>query len=473
VPPLPGGDQGLVAYDVLGESEARSRLDIVVKQRRLTPFIGREAEMAVLRERWEQVQEGMGQVVLVHGESGIGKSRLVQRLTEQIACKPHTRFECRCSPYHQHSAWYPVTDLLSRILALDGGDTPDDTLHKLEQFLGQTHLALAETVPLFAALLLLPLPAERYPPFPLSPQQQRRQTLEALLALLRAYAAQQPVLLIVEDAQWIDPSTLELLSLLIDQGPTARLLTCVACRPEFRSPSGIRSHVTPIVLSRLPHHQVADMIGRMTGGKPLPPEVLRQLLAKTDGVPLFVEEWTKVVLGAGFVKEVQGRYELKGPLPVSAIPTTLHDSLMARLDQLSTARGVVQLGAVLGRRFAFDLLQAVARLEEETVQRDLSKAVEAELLYQQGLPPRATYIFKHDLIRETACQALLKRMRQQYHQRRPWSTGSGLASAPSSTRLIWRRSVTFPRGSSCSRPCQTPWSAASRSWRCRPTSARR
>jgi class 3 adenylate cyclase/predicted ATPase/ABC-type transport system involved in cytochrome c biogenesis ATPase subunit len=417
VPPLPGGDQDRMAYDVLGESEARSRLDIVVKQRRLTPFVGREAELAVLRERWEQVKEGMGQVVLLHGESGIGKSRLVQMLTEQIAGEPHTHFECRCSPYHQHSAWYPVTDLLTRTLALDRCATSDDKLRKLEQALSQTHLTLAETVPLLAALLLLPLPAEHYPSLPLSPQQQRRQTLAALLAFFMAYTAQQPLLLIVEDAQWIDPSTLELLSLLIDQGPTTRLLTCVTCRPEFRSPWGVRAHVTPIVLNRLSRHQVADMIGRMIGGKPLPSEVVQQLLAKTDGVPLFVEELTKMVLESGLLKESRGRYELTGPLLALAIPTTLHDSLMARVDRLGTARGLVQLGAVLGRRFAFEILQAVARLEEEIVQRELSKAVEAELLYQQGLPPRATYIFKHDLIRETAYQALLKRTRQQYHQR--------------------------------------------------------
>jgi len=210
---------------------------------------------------------------------------------------------------------------------------------------------------------------------------------------------------------------LELLSLLIDQGPTTRILTCVTCRPEFCSSWGVRAHVTPIVLNRLPRHQAADMIDRMTGGKPLPSEVIQQLLAKTDGVPLFVEELTKMVLESGLVKESQGRYELTGPLPALAIPTTLHDSLMARVDRLGTARGVVQLGAGLGRQFAFDLLQAVSRLEEEIVQRELSKAVEAELLYQQGLPPRATYVFKHDLIRETAYQALLKRTRQQYHHR--------------------------------------------------------
>ena len=244
----------------------------------------------------------MGQVVLLHGESGIGKSRLVQMLTEQIAGEPHTHFECRCSPYHQHSAWYPVTDLLTRTLALDRCATSDDKLRKLEQALSQTHLTLVETVPLLAALLLLPLPAERYPSLPLSPQQQRRQTLAALLAFFMAYAAQQPLLLIVEDAQWIDPSTLELLSLLIDQGPTTRLLTCVTCRPEFRSPWGVRAHVTPIVLNRLSRHQVADMIGRMIGGKPLPSEVVQQLLAKTDGVPLFVEELTKMVLESGLSK---------------------------------------------------------------------------------------------------------------------------------------------------------------------------
>src|SRR5262249_37994507 len=253
----------------------------------------------------------------------------------------------------EERGWYAVTGRLTRTLALDqdaAGATvsawksgsrygpissrqalPDDKLRQLEQFLGQTHRALTEAVPLFAALLLLPVPAQRYPALTLSPQQQRHDTLAALLALFMAYAAQQPVLFIVEDAQWIDPSTLELLSLLINQGPTARILTCVACRPEFRPSWGVRAHVTPMVLNRLPRHQVADMIGRMTDGKPLPSEVRQQLLAKTDGVPLFVEELTKMVLESGYVKEIHGRYELTGPLPGLAIPTTLHDSLMARL----------------------------------------------------------------------------------------------------------------------------------------------
>src|SRR5262249_43371514 len=194
VPPRGGGDQHLVAYDVFEESEARSRFDIVVKQRRLTPFVGREAEIAVLRERWEHLKEGMGQVVLIYGESGIGKSRLMQRLTEHIADEPPTLFECRCSTYHQQSAWYPITDLLTRPLALDREITPGDKLRKLEQLLGQTRLDLAEAVPLFTALLLLPLPAERYPSLLLSPQQQRCQTLATLLAFFMAYAAQQPVL---------------------------------------------------------------------------------------------------------------------------------------------------------------------------------------------------------------------------------------------------------------------------------------
>src|SRR5262249_15840432 len=178
--------------------------------------------------------------------------------------------------------------------------------------------------------------------------------------------------------------------------------------PEFRSPWGVRAHVTPMVLHRLARHQVADMIGRLTGGKPLPSEVMQQLLAKTDGVPLFVEELTKMVLESGYITETHGGYELTGPLPALAIPTTLHDSLMARLDRLGTARGVVQLGAVLGRQFSFALLQAVSQLEEETVQQGLNTAVEAELLYQQGVPPRAMYIFKHDLLSDTAHQALFQ-----------------------------------------------------------------
>jgi predicted ATPase len=280
----------------------------------------------------------------------------------------------------------------------------------------QHGLLLAEAVPLFAALLSLPLPAD-YAPLPLSPEQQKQKTLQALLTILLRIAAQQPVLFLMEDLHWVDPTTLEFLSLLVDLGPTARILALLTFRPDFSPPWTGRSHLTQVTLPRLPRRQVAEMIDRVTHGKALPPEVVEQVVAKTDGVPLFVEELTKMVLESGLLQEREKRYELTGPLPPLAIPTTLHDSLMARLDRLATVKGLAQLGATLGREFSYELLQAVSPWDEETLRRGLQQLVEAEFLYQQGLPPQATYLFKHALIQDTAYQSLLRSTRQQHHQR--------------------------------------------------------
>ena len=220
----------------------------------------------------------------------------------------------------------------------------------------------------------------------------------------------------MEDLHWVDPTTLELLSLLVDQGPTARILVLLTCRPDFSPPWTGRAHLTQVTLNRLPRRQAAEMTARVAHGKALPPEVVEQVVAKTDGVPLFVEELTKMVLESGLLQEREERYELTGPLPPLAIPTTLHDSLMARLDRLATVKGLAQLGATLGREFSYGLLQAVAPWDEGTLRRGLQQLVEAEFLYQQGLPPQATYLFKHALIQEAAYQSLLKSTRQQYHQ---------------------------------------------------------
>ena len=251
----------------------------------------------------------------------------------------------------------------------------------------------------------------------MSPEQQKQQTLQALLTILLRIAAQQPVLFVMEDLHWVDPTTLEFLSLLVDQGPTARILALWTFRPDFSPPWTGRSHLTQVTLPRLPRRQAAEMTDRVAHGKALPPEVVEQIVAKTDGVPLFVEELTKMVLESGLLQEREDRYALTGPLPPLAIPTTLHDSLMARLDRLATVKALAQLGATLGREFSYELLQAVSPWDEGTLQRGLHQLVEAEFLYQRGLPPQATYLFKHALIQDTAYQSLLRSTRQQYHQR--------------------------------------------------------
>ncbi len=312
---------------------------------------------------------------------------------------------------------YPLIDLLERVvLRFDRDEPPQQKLRKLEGFVVQYGLPLAEAVFLLATLLSLPLSTD-YAPLAFSPEQQKQKTLQALLTILLRIAAQQPVLFVMEDLHWIDPSTLELLTLLVDQGPTARILALFTCRPDFSPPWTGRAHLTQMTLNRLPRRQAVEVIRQAAHGKVLPPEVVEQIVAKTDGVPLFVEELTKMVLESGLLQERDERYELTGPLHPLAIPATLHDSLMARLDRLASVKGLAQLGATLGREFAYDLLQAVAPCDEGTLQRGLHQLVEAEFLYQQGLPPQATYRFKHALIQDAAYQSVLRSTRQQHHQR--------------------------------------------------------
>ena len=412
---LKGIDTPVQVAQVVGESAAQSRLDVAAVTG-LTPLVGRETEVTLLRERWAQARDGLGQVVLLSGEAGIGKSRLVHALTERVVAESAPRLTLHCSPYHTNSAFYPVIDHLHRLLHWHRDVSPEARLTTLEQAVQAVRLPLEEAVPLLAALLAVPVP-ERYPPLTLSPQRQKQQTQEALVALLLAETAQQPVLAVWEDLHWADPSTLDLLGLLLDQVPTARLLLLLTARPEFRPPWAPRAHLTQLTLTRLVRQQVEEMVLRVTDGKPLPTEVVQQIVSKTDGIPLFVEELVKTVLEAGLVREDADRYILTGPLPPLAIPATLQDALMARLDRLGAVKEVAQLSAVLGREFSYVLLRAVVPLEEPTLQQSLAQLVEAELLYQRGHPPQATYVFKHALVQDAAYQSLLRSTRQQHHQR--------------------------------------------------------
>jgi class 3 adenylate cyclase/predicted ATPase len=412
---LKGLDTPVRVYQVMGESAAQSRLDVAGTSG-LTSLVGRVAEVTLLLERWAQSTEGLGNVVVLSGEAGIGKSRLVQVLTDRVLATGAQRIVLRCSPYHTNSALYPVLVHLQQVLHFQREDTPATRLAKLEQGLQAAGLSLVEAVPLVAALLTVPVP-DRYPPLNLSPQRQKQKTQETLVAWLLAEAAQHPVCAVGEDLHWADPSTLELLGLIIDQVPTAHLLLVLTARPEFRPPWPPRSHLTQLTLTRLTRPQVEEMVLRLTDGKPLPSEVVQQIGARTDGIPLFVEELVKTTLEAGLVREEDDGYVLTGPLPPLAVPATLHDSLMARLDRLATVKGLAQLGATLGREFSYALLRAVSPWDEGTLQQGLHQLVEAEFVYQRGRPPQATYLFKHALIQEAAYQSLLKSTRQQSHQR--------------------------------------------------------
>jgi predicted ATPase len=381
----------------------------------LTPLVGREREMGLLRERWEQTKAGEGQVVLLSGEAGIGKSRLAQELKEQAVQEGATRIEFRCSPYYQHTALYPILEHLQRFLQFQRQDTPHTRLDKLVKVLSSYRFPQADTVPLLAALLSLPHP-EGYAPLTLSPQRQKRKTHEALVIWVLEEAERQSVYCTWEDLHWADPTTLDILHLYLERVPTAPMLAVLTFRPEFQPPWRLPSPLSQITVGRLGRKHVEMMTEKVTGGKSLPAEVLQQIVSKTDGVPLFVEELTRMVLESGLVRAAHGRYELIEPLPPLAIPATLHDSLMARLDRLAPVREIAQLGATLGREFRYEVMQAVCPLDEETLQQGLTRLVEAELVSQRGELPQARYIFKHTLVQETAYQSLLKSKRQHYHQ---------------------------------------------------------
>ena len=380
------------------------------------PLVGRDEEIGLLRRAWQQTkEEGHGQVVFVSGEPGIGKSALVDTLRRAVRAEGLTRITFRCSPYHTNSALYPLVEHWKRLAGWQPEDDSAARLAKLENALAPYRLPREEAVPLFASLLSVPLD-DSYPRLSLTPEQLKEQTADAIVALTLEEAERQPLLTVWEDVHWADPSTLDLLGQLIDQAPTVPLLIVLTYRPEFTPPWPARSHVRPLPLSRLERPQIEVLAVRLAGGKALPAEVVEHIVQKTDGVPLFVEEMTKAVLGSSVLRAEGDRYTLTGPLSEVSIPASCTKSLMARLDRLPTLREVAQMGAVLGREFAYEMLRAIAALDEPRLREGLGRLVEAELLYQRGRPPRSRYIFKHALIQDAAYQSLLRRTRQQYHR---------------------------------------------------------
>src|SRR5277367_52537 len=391
-PALKGVAAPLEVYQVLSESTARSRLD-AIGNIGLTPLVGRQTEVQLLEESWARAVDGRGQVVLLSGEAGIGKSRLVRHISEHVADDAWL-IPCQCSPFYQHTAMYPVTDLLERVaLGFERHDSATQKMRKLEGWLVQNGQPLADAVPLFASLLSIPLTPE-YTPVTAPPEQQKQQTLQTIATIMLNRAAQQPVLFVMEDLQWVDPTTIDLLTLITEQAPLARIMMLLTYRPDFEPPWTPLAHFAAITLGRLPPDEAAELTSRVAGGKTLPAELMAQVIAKTDGVPLFVEELTKMLLESGRLIEHGEHYDLTGPLPPLAIPNTLHDSLTARLDRLSPVKSLAQLAATLGRDFSYALLWAVAPWDEDTLRGGLRQLAEAELLYEQGQPPTATYRFK-------------------------------------------------------------------------------
>ncbi|MBI4517523.1 MAG: AAA family ATPase [Deltaproteobacteria bacterium] len=397
------------AYEAVQPSGVRSRLDVAAAHG-LTPLVGREQELGLLEDRWAQVVEGRGQLVLVCGEAGIGKSRLVQAFRERFPHRLHTWLECRASPYTQDSALYPVLDLQRAALAFLPSDTPERKLTRLEAGLELAGFELATAVPIFASFHGLPLSA-RYAAPNLSPEGLRLKTLKLLTEWLLRLSRQQPVVLLVEDLHWIDPSTLEILGSILEETPAERVLMLVTYRPDFEPPWGARSNLTPILLSRLTRPQLVDLIRKAARGRALPDAWLDGIVRRSDGVPLFAEELTRAAL------ESRTPGPEKGDSPELDIPETLQDSLMARLDALGPVKELAQLGSVLGREFSYDLLLAASPMNEDELRRVLDLAEKEELFYRRGTPPKASYLFKHALLRDAAYQSLLHHARRRAHRR--------------------------------------------------------
>jgi class 3 adenylate cyclase/tetratricopeptide (TPR) repeat protein len=411
---LKGFAEDVPAWQVLRADATVSRFEAL--HATTTPLIGRDEEIDLLRRRWDQAKRGEGCVVLISGEPGIGKSRIAQTIVEQLSNEPHTRLRAFCSPHHQDSAFYPTITRLERAAGFRREDTAEQRLDKLERMLGQATDDLGDAVPLIAALLSIPT-GDRYPPLNLSPQRQKEKTLHALLAQVEGLAAKRPVLMLSEDVHWSDPTSQELLDLTVDRVTSLSVLLIITYRPEFTPLWAGRSHVTLLNLNRLPLRQRAEMIKHVTGGKILPKEIANQIMDRTDGIPLFIEELTKAVVESGVLIETGDGYRVVGPVAPLAIPTTLHASLLARLDRLAPTREVAQTAAALGRTFSHELISAVATMSKPQLDDALARLVTAELIFQRGTPPDAEYTFKHALVQDAAYSTLLRSRRLELHAR--------------------------------------------------------
>ena len=411
---LKGMVEPVPAWQVLRPSVVASRFE-AMHGSLLSPLFGRDEEIDLLLRRWAHARAGDGQIVLVSGEPGIGKSRITMELQALLQAERHFRQSYFCSPYRQDSALYPFIDQIGRAAGFAPVDSATSKLEKLEALLARGEPP-DEDVALLADLLSLPV-SERYLLPNLSARQKKEKTLEALIGRLESLARRRPVVIILEDAHWIDPTSRELLDLTVDRIRNLPVLLIVTFRPEFQPPWADQAHATMLALNRLDRRDRIALIKRIADGKTLPHDVVAHIIERTDGVPLFVEELTRSVLESGLLRQEEDHYVLEGPLPALAIPTSLHASLMARLDRLGSARHVAQIGAAFGRWFHHRSLRAVSGLPEDELQASLARLVGSELIFQNGTPPDAVYTFKHVLVQDAAYGSLLRTTRQELHKR--------------------------------------------------------
>jgi predicted ATPase/class 3 adenylate cyclase len=407
---LRGIPEPVQAWAALRASSAKGRFE-ALRATGLTALVGREEELELLVQRWSKAKSGDGQVVLLSGEAGIGKSRLIVALLERLATEPHVRLRHFCSPQHTDSALYPIIGQMERAAGFADDDTPQARLDKLDAMLTRTSTPEVD-VALFADMLSLPNDG-RYPTLDLTPERRRHRTFEALSLQIEALTRSRPVLMIVEDAHWVDPTSMEAFGQAVGQIANLPVLLIMTFRSEFEPPWIGRSHVTALTINRLVERDVRAMIDNVIGNKPLSLEVRQDIMERTDGVPLFVEEITRAVLEA----ENEGAAQTIVPSPALAVPASLHGSLMARLDRVGQAKEIAQIGAALGRKFSHPLLAAVVRKPEAELASALDRLIAAGLLFQQGVPPHATYLFKHALVQDAAYGTLLREPRRALHAR--------------------------------------------------------
>ena len=412
---LKGIAQPIRAYRVVGVSGATSRFEAAT-QKGLTPLVGREQELGLLLEHWALAQDGEGQVVLLSGEPGIGKSRILTALLGRLEAQSVQALRFQCSPYYVNSALWPSIDNFERALRFGRSESPESRLDKLEALI-VTHYGRPLTDVRFIASMLS-IPCEgRYGAQTMTPQKHKDETLRSLVDLAEAAARKQPSVMLYEDVHWADPTSLEALDLLIDRVRSFPLLIVLTHRPEFQSRWGGHGHVTGLNLSKLTRAQSSTMVSKLTGGKALPAELVDQILAKTDGVPLFVEELTKSILESSELKEAGDRYEYTGTTHSITIPATLRDSLMARLDRYMPVKEIAQIGAAIGREFSYELVAAVAPRAKAELEDALERLTASGLAFRKGKPPEATYTFKHALVQDAAYDSLLKSRRQELHRK--------------------------------------------------------
>ncbi len=412
---LRGFNQAIPVWQPLRPSSIETRFE-ALRASSLTPLVGRAEEIGLLRQKWAEARRGDGRVVLLSGEAGIGKSRTVAAFQAELRGQAYVRVRLSCSPHHRDSALHPIIAHLERAAGFARDDAPAAKLDKIEALVSRSGEDPAEAAKLFADLLSVPTEG-RYPPLELDPQRRRELMFAAFVRLLEGLARQQPVLAVFEDAHWVDSTSLQVVNLVIERVPRLPVLLVITFRPEFHPSWVNQTHVTMLPLDRLGERESAALIGKVAGDKALPDEIVDRIVERTDGVPLFVEELTKSLLESRLLREQDGRYVLDRPLPPLAIPSSLHASLLARLDRLAPVKEVAQIGAALGREFSYELLAAVAERSEEELEEALEQLAGTGLVFHRGDRPRTTFVFKHALVQDAAYSTLLRGQRQELHAR--------------------------------------------------------